>query len=337
MMKFYFLLKADTPPGPYALSELRQMQISSKDLIKIGNGTWLPAIQHPEMQSWFIEVDDTAFKSTIQSDISNQTSHNQVNLPKVKVAKKWLSWVLILLVLVVVFFVVSTVQMMNSPNPTIVAIPEEIKPENPDIKFAVSEHNKKLFDFLKPCNLSGDFKELIDRCDYSNPNTRNTVLSMISRDHEGPLNLGQVCDIFDNIQSKWKYINDPVKSEYVAYASESLQNGLAGDCDDFAVVLASAVLSIGGESRISYAFGPSGGHAFTEVNIGNTDNDLIVSYIKWRYKDETEIHYKTDAVGNKWLNLDWSSQPQRPGGPYFQYTEGQRFFISPGYCEEITD
>lgn len=336
-MKFYYLLKSDTSPGPYSLTELRQMQISREDLIKIGNSDWIPAFQHPEMQSWFNTGGGPAFTTNNTSDTSNPEISLQPKISKIKSKPKWIHWILIILVIIVVFFVVVTANMINSPNPTNVTIPEEIKPENPEIKFAVSQHDKKLFDFLKPCRITGDFKELIDRCDYTNSTTRNTVLGFISRENEGVFNLGQVCDIFDHIQSNWKYVNDPAKSEYVAFASESLQNGLAGDCDDFSVVLAAAILSVGGESRISYAFGPSGGHAFTEVNVGNTDNELIRAYIKWRYKDDSEIHYKTDAVGNKWLNLDWSSQPQRPGGKYFQYTDGQRFFISAGYCEEITD
>lgn len=336
-MKFYYILRAETSPGPYSLTELRQMQIAPSDLIKIGNGSWMPASDHPEMQSWFNTGGGPSFTTKNISDISNPALSPPTKISKVKSKPKWLNWILLLLVIIVVFFIVVTANMINSPNPTTVNITEEIKPENPEIKFAISQHDKKLFDFLKPCSISGDFKELIDRCDYSNTTTRNTVLGFISLENEGVFNLGQVCDIFDHIQSNWKYVNDPAKSEYVAYASESLQNGLAGDCDDFSVVLAAAILSVGGESRISYAFGPSGGHAFTEVNVGNTDIELIRAYLKWRYEDDSEIHCKTDAVGNKWLNLDWSSQPQRPGGEYFKYSKGQRFFISPGYCEEITD
>jgi hypothetical protein len=52
-MKFYYILRAETSPGPYSLTELRQMQIAPSDLIKIGNGSWMPASDHPEMQSWF--------------------------------------------------------------------------------------------------------------------------------------------------------------------------------------------------------------------------------------------------------------------------------------------
>jgi len=332
-MRFYYILRAEMSPGPYSLTELRQMQIHPSDLIKIGNGSWMPASDHPEMSDWFTN-------GTMAQGFHNEQNINNKKSSSSSTVKKSRTWLIILLILLsitmvcVTIFIIKTSE--NEVSNTIIPT-EELAPENPEIKFDVANHNKKLLDFLKPCNLTGDLKVLIDRCDYFNPATRNTILQIIHSENGGPFNLGQICDIYDHIRSKWKYVNDPVKSEYVASASETLNNGLIGDCDDYAVVLASAILSIGGDSRISYAFGDNGGHAFTEVNIGNSDMTAIENYIKWRYKDDSRINYKLDAIGNKWLNLDWFSEPKRPGGIYFNYSSGQRFFLSEKYCEEITD
>ena len=128
-MKFYYLLKSDTSPGPYSLTELRQMQISREDLIKIGNSDWLPAFEHPELQSWFNTGDGPAFTTNNTSDISNPEISLQPKESKIKSKPKWIHWIMIILVIIVVFFVVVTTNMIHSPNPTNVTIAEEIKPE----------------------------------------------------------------------------------------------------------------------------------------------------------------------------------------------------------------
>ena len=186
---------------------------------------------------------------------------------------------------------------------------------------------------FKDCNLSGEKRQLVDACNYSNSTLRNNAVS-IAGQNEGSFNLGQICDIFDHCYNNWKYVNDPKGAEIVEYASNTISNGLNGDCDDFAVLICSMILSIGGEARINFAYGQDGGHAFTEVNIGKTE---IEEYISKRYKkvyDHSGIWTRTDKDGNNWLNLDWFAK--HPGGKYFDYTHGTTFYIIQEYCNDFT-
>lgn len=102
---------------------------------------------------------------------------------------------------------------------------------------------------------------------------RNRQLLVVANagKNAGSYNLGQICDIFDYCYKTWKYVIDTKGNEIVEYGSNTITNGLNGDCDDFAVLICSMSLSIGGEARINYAYGQNGGRAFTELNIGKTD------------------------------------------------------------------
>jgi hypothetical protein len=83
-----------------------------------------------------------------------------------------------------------------------------------------------------------------------------------------------------------------------------LCNRLNGDCDDFAILLCSMILSIGGEARINFAYDAVSGHAFAEANIGKTDRCTVERYLTARY-GHSEMWHKEDRNGNWWLNLDW--------------------------------
>ena len=221
----------------------------------------------------------------------------------------------------------------NNTNETVTEIEEPIPPP-PTIDFAVSRHEKKfLKELFKDCNSSGDKRQLVEACNYSNSTVRNNAVS-IAGQSPGSYNLGQICDIFDHCYNGWKYVNDPKGNEIYESASNTISNGLNGDCDDFAVLVCSMVLSIGGEARINFAYGQNGGHAFTEVNIGKTE---IEEYISKRYKsvyDNSGIWSRTDKQGNNWLNLDWLAK--HPGGKYFDYTHGTTFYIIQQYCNDFT-
>lgn len=216
---------------------------------------------------------------------------------------------------------------------------ENIVPIPPKIKFELTEHRKRLRDIVKDCNLFGYKKQLIRACNYENNIVRNYAVKLAGNS-SGAYNLGQICDVFDNSVKNWHYVNDPqtngLQKEYVANASETINNGFNGDCDDFAVVICSQILSIGGEARINYASSSTSGHAFTEVNIGKTNLQEIKEYLTKRYKtqyDGTGIWVKKDSQDNNWLNLDWWAQ--YPGGKYYDYIEGTTFYILQGYCEDL--
>lgn len=206
-------------------------------------------------------------------------------------------------------------------------------PTPPVINYSVTKHKKKLLNELfKDCNFTGNKKQLVQACNYTNSTVRNYTVK-IAGSNPGNYNLGQICDIFDHYFKNWKYVNDPKTIEYVEYASQTIQNNFNGDCDDFAVLICSAILSIGGEARINYAHNAKSGHAFTEVNLGTTDMNDVKFYLQKRYKVSSEIYGRKDKKNNWWLNLDWFAN--HPGGQYFEYTKGTTFYIIQNYCENF--
>jgi len=161
--------------------------------------------------------------------------------------------------------------------------------------------------------------------DYLNPTVKNFATSQIRRSSSGTLsggviNIAQICDVWDAIYRQWTYVSDPPDFNYWTSASDSINNGLKGNCADFAVLNAAVLESIGGTTRVVTVCAPGGSpcHAYAEVLLDSSDIQSIADYITARYS-ASQIHYhvQTDAQGNKqyWLNLDW--QANFPGGPYF--------------------
>ena len=165
-------------------------------------------------------------------------------------------------------------------------------------------------------------KEVATAMDYTSPAVRNAALSMIKSSNGGSYNVGQICDIFDHCYNHWIYVNDPCNEDYFALASDSVAL-MRGDCDDFAIMMASLVQTIGGNARVVLA--PSGdgksGHAYAEVHLGTNENDVdkLTKSISRRYNGAT-IYYShlaySDGSKEYWLNLDW--QEKHPGGEYYK-------------------
>ena len=207
-------------------------------------------------------------------------------------------------------------------------------PKAVDIVYHLSEHNRGFFDWIKACNISGKNRQLVEACDYTDNTVRNRAVH-IAGSTPGSFNIGQVCDLFDYCISNWSYVNDAQKGEVIESAPNTLKNGLNGDCDDFAVLMASMVMAVGGEARISYVYKGNRGHAFAEVNIGSTDVTDVERYVSKRYARiyKGNTWYRTDDYGNHWLNLDWWER--HPGGRYYESDRGIRFYLIQHYCEEF--
>ncbi len=156
---------------------------------------------------------------------------------------------------------------------------------------------------------------LADACDYNLPYTK-AFANKLAAKSPGPYNIGQVCEIFDYCYNKWSYVNDPEDSEYVARASESIYASLAGDCDDFAILLASCIIAVGGRPCINTGHNPRGGHAFTEVDIAQWSESEVLSEVRKRFSAYNISSLATRRDGKHlWLNLDW--QASYPGGEYY--------------------
>ena len=196
-------------------------------------------------------------------------------------------------------------------------------PMPPTINFPRPSGSHTRTEYIEHFDITGKMKDLIVACDYDNPTVRNNAAALVALS-SGSFNLGQICDIFDFCYTNWSYVNDPITMDYYSKASETLKNGLNGDCDDFAILLCSMIIAVGGEARINSAQDDTSGHAFSEVNIGKTNREAIKQYLIARY-GVSEMQHKEDSSGNCWLNLDW--QGQYPGAKYWNYNRGYCFNI----------
>lgn len=172
--------------------------------------------------------------------------------------------------------------------------------------------------------------QLINAVDLKNKTTNDYAARLASL-FPGEYNIGQICSIYEYIQSNWKYVSDGRAHENFRSASRTINNNLAGDCDDFAILLSAAIESIGGKTRISLAFDEESGHAFTEVLIASNELELqnVANYISEIYNNKiTTIHYTRDKQGYYWLNLDWFGNPPQPGGEYYRYLRREVYYIN---------
>lgn len=160
--------------------------------------------------------------------------------------------------------------------------------------------------------------------DYTNPTTRDFAVGLVKNINGGSyaeFKVNQICDIWDAIRPPhWTYVNDTYGQEYYSSASETINIGLKGDCDDFAILNAAVVQSIGGRSKIITACDSKNCHAYAVMYINNNEADLqsATNYIGSRYGVKTVYYlrsYSSLLGPGYWLNLDWSAN--NPGGEFF--------------------
>jgi len=182
--------------------------------------------------------------------------------------------------------------------------------------------------------------------DYSNPVVKNFANSHVTNANSGSyreFGVNQISDIWDAIRPPhWTYVGDAHDFNYFTSASDTITNGLSGNCEDFAVLNAALVESIGGSSRVITACPPNGGecHAYAEAFISDNYSDLqsTTDYLRNRYGERIRYYHKyTDSLGNTgyWLNLDW--QANYPGGPFFQDDGTYKIFYPNGAYDVITN
>lgn len=177
-----------------------------------------------------------------------------------------------------------------------------------------------------------------DAMDSRNPITRDFAVTLIPPAHGGMFRTSQLCDLWDAAESRWTYVEDPQGGDYFSPASRTIVIGLKGDCDDFAILVAALIESVGGNSRIVSVRNGTAGHAYPEVFIGTTPEEFerAAAYIRGRYPiTDIGCHITRDANGTRyWLNLDWGSR--YPGGQFF-VDDGMRTAYYPdGRWEQVT-
>ncbi|MDX5417886.1 MAG: transglutaminase-like domain-containing protein [Hymenobacteraceae bacterium] len=120
--------------------------------------------------------------------------------------------------------------------------------------------------------------------------------------------------LFKHVRNNWRYVNDPLGLDYYSPPTESIKL-LAGDCDDYAILIASSIMSIGGEARIVI----SPNHMYAEVKMGTVEDLDKVSYaVRSLFPDEVtggKIHFH-ETNGELWINFDYTAG--YPGGPFLE-------------------
>ena len=179
--------------------------------------------------------------------------------------------------------------------------------------------------------------------DASNPVTRDLAVRVASTD-DGPFHVEQVARIWKHVRLGWRYVNDPRGGDYYARASETIANELAGDCDDFAILVSAMIEAIGGRTRVVIMDGAAGGHAYPEVCIDGPPNEVSQKIARFYRRSwdrrlgarptQTRIHYRSDPSCPVWLNLDWNTNVI--GGPYVEeryaiavYADGRTETLAP--------
>ncbi len=180
---------------------------------------------------------------------------------------------------------------------------------------------KESFEYTSYTNFYRD-REVVKAIDYKSEAVRNFAIEAINEHFRKEQNISadqvrvliQSLAVFKKINSNWNYVSDPENEEYFAKASESVKL-LAGDCDDYSVLMAGAIKSVGGRVRLTFIEG----HIYPELFIGSHNNiDTVGNIItKSLFKKEAkgkQLYYYTDKNGNAWLNLDYTAK--HPGGDY---------------------
>jgi hypothetical protein len=121
--------------------------------------------------------------------------------------------------------------------------------------------------------------------------------------------LRQALLVHGSISSSWKYVSDPSVdwALYVSPARRTLAVGLAGNCADFAVFVASCIEAIGGRARIVHGFTRSAGHAWEELWLGEgaRSRAALLAISGMAGRSPGSITVDQDESGGQWLVLDW--------------------------------
>ncbi len=127
---------------------------------------------------------------------------------------------------------------------------------------------------------------------------------------------GQICrqlSLIKYIRDNYKYVKDPKDFDYFAPPQESIML-MAGDCDDYSILMVSTLQAIGANVRIIW----SPGHVYPELYCGDKKSfdkyaSAIYSVFEKEIKDK-KLYYRLDKNNEYWLNIDYTDN--YPGSYY---------------------
>lgn len=118
--------------------------------------------------------------------------------------------------------------------------------------------------------------------------------------------------LFKYINSNFNYVPDAQRDEYFATARETIQDGLAGDCDDHSILMANCLMSIGAKCRLVIVEG----HMYPEMYVGDKADWEVMQQAVVQLFNEQKVKniFYHENNGEYWINLDYTAK--HPGGPY---------------------
>ncbi len=157
-------------------------------------------------------------------------------------------------------------------------------------------------------------QDICSKIDPLNPQIRNTAAS-IAGASPGEWGVNQLVELYLWMKENIHYVSDPARQEYFASATETLKDK-AGDCEDQAMLASSLINSVGGTSKVVFAYSCS--HAFASVFISASEEEFnavekTIADIYWRKEifdlsSQSMFGYKDDQ--GYWLIVD-------PAGGYY--------------------
>jgi len=200
------------------------------------------------------------------------------------------------------------------------------------VSFTVSDSTKGPATSYQSHRTVDSIKQEINRkVDKGNELVRNEGLRLVGK-KSGAQRIDQICSIYDYMVSNWTFVSDWSGLEVFQYSNYTLRKGNEvgssgkGDCDDFSILLASLIESIGGTPRIIFAYSPTGGHAYTEVYLGKSNSKEAERMLRWLRSSygANEVNVHVDPGNDDlWLNMDWwkdAGGEKHPGGPFYKAT-----------------
>ena len=111
----------------------------------------------------------------------------------------------------------------------------------------------------------------------------------------------QILTMQEYLEANWHYIFDPISGRDTWRSAEATlslkyQGQYSGDCDDFAILLASMSRQIGLKARMVGGYNQGEGHAFAEFLF--EDKDIPLTKLK------ELVDFREDHIGT-WISLDW--------------------------------
>ena len=153
--------------------------------------------------------------------------------------------------------------------------------------------------------------------------SRNFAVSASTQYYNDPDLYNQYGDVvrylslFKYLDENFSYVHDPVRRNYYSTAEETINNGLAGDCDDWSGLVYKSIKAIGGRARLIRI----SGHIYPEVLVGSSSEfELsLIPLLDSLYKREyvTDYFHHIDKSDNVWLSFDFGEYP----GDIYHYSD----------------